>query len=70
MNNPVYGAVAQNREQNISQQFINFQNNFGQMFGGMDPAQIGPQLVNSGRISQSQFEQFRQIANAVTGMNK
>ncbi len=27
------------------------------------------QLLNSGQISQDQFEQFRQIANQITGRN-
>lgn len=61
--------------------FNNFQNNFGQFmqsFGnGMNPANIEQfaqqrvqQMLNSGQMSQQEFEQIRQMANQMTGMNK
>ena len=31
------------------------------------PQQMVQQLINSGRMSSAQFEQFRQIANQMTG---
>lgn len=61
--------------------FNNFQNNFGQFmqsFGnGMNPANMEQfaqqrvqQMLNSGQMSQQEFEQMRQMANQMTGMNK
>lgn len=61
--------------------FNNFQNNFGQFmqtFGqGMNPnsmeqfaQQKVQEMLNTGQMSQQQFEQFRQMANQMTGMNK
>lgn len=61
--------------------FNNFQNNFGQFmqaFGqGMNPngmeqfaQQKVQEMLNTGQMSPQQFEQFRQMANQMTGMNK
>lgn len=56
--------------QNFNQRLTMFNQNFKQQFGqNADPSQIGQQLLNSGQISQDQFEQFRQIANQITGKN-
>lgn len=70
MNNSIYDTVQKNRENQVADQFNNFINNFSKQFGGTKPEELGPQLVQSGAIPQNKFEQFRQIANAVTGMNK
>ena len=61
--------------------FNNFQTNFNQFaqsFGqGMNPnsmeqfaQQKVQEMLNSGRMSQQQFEQIRQMVNQITGMNK
>lgn len=56
--------------QNFNQRLTTFNQNLKQQFGqNADPSQIGQQLLNSGQISQDQFEQFRQIANQLTGKN-
>lgn len=36
---------------------------------GMTPEQYGRQLIQNGQMSPQQFEQYRAIANAITGMN-
>lgn len=35
----------------------------------MTPEQFGRQLISSGKMSQSDFNRFRMIANAITGQN-
>lgn len=56
--------------QGFNQRLNAFGQNLKQQFGqNADPSQIGQQLLNSGQISQDQFEQFRQIANQITGRN-
>ena len=48
---------------------------FGNFLQGLDanmrnsPYQAVQQLINSGRMSSTQFEQFRQMANRMTGKN-
>ncbi len=48
---------------------------FNMFLQGLDPGvrnspqQTVQQLLNSGRMTQSQFDQFRQIANRLTGKN-
>lgn len=55
---------------NFNQRINSFGNNFRQQFGpNADPQQIGQQLLNSGQISQEQFEKARQVANFITGKN-
>lgn len=51
------------------QQFLNQYNNFSRNFqqGGLDPKQQVQNLLNSGQMSQEQFNQLRYIANAITG---
>ena len=36
---------------------------------GMTPEQIVRQKIQSGEMTQAQFEQYRQIANQLTGKN-
>lgn len=36
---------------------------------GMTPEQIVRQKIQNGEMSQAQFEQYRQIANRLTGRN-
>lgn len=53
-----------------SNQFANFVNNFMKTFPNMSPQQIGMQLLNSGRMSQADFQAYSQIANRLTGRSK
>lgn len=54
--------------QNFQQQF----NQFAQQFQGgpqqMNPQMLVQQKLNSGEMSQAQFEQLRNYANMLTGM--
>ena len=70
MNDSIYDTVQKSKEQKIADQFTSFINNFSKQFPNMRPEQLGPQLVQNGVIPQQQFEQFRQVANMATGMNK
>ena len=50
--------------------FQNFQNqfnNFQKQMIGVNPQQMVQQLLNSGQMSQQQFNQIRDIANQITG---
>ena len=54
--------------QQTAQQFNNFVQGLDQNIRN-SPQQMVQQLINTGRMSQQQFDQFRQIANQVTGRN-
>lgn len=54
--------------QGFNQRLTTFSNNFKNQFGqDANPEAIGRELINSGKINQQQFEQYRQIANMITG---
>ena len=57
MSNPLYGAMQNQMPNGIMQRFQQFQ----QMFKG-DPRQQVQQLLNSGKVSQSQYNQAVQMA--------
>ena len=57
MSNPLYGQMQQ-PSNNIMQRFQQFQ----RMFRG-DPKQQVQQMLNSGKVSQSQYNQAVQMAN-------
>ena len=59
MNNPLYQMLGQ--QQPMGNMFQRFQQ-FQQMFKG-DPRQQVQQLLNSGKVSQSQYNQAVQLAN-------
>ena len=69
MSNPIYNAMAGNQSMmpggfaNIFQRFKQFQ----QMFRG-DPRQQVQQLLNSGRVSQTQYNQAVQMAQTLQRM--
>lgn len=64
MSNPLYQMMGQQMPQNnLLQRFQQFQ----QMFRG-DPRQQVQQLLNSGRVSQSQYNQAVQMANQFAKM--
>ena len=52
--------------QQFKAQFDNFARNFQQ--GGQNPQQLVQQLLNSGQMTQAQFNQLRNIANQITGL--
>lgn len=64
MNNFFSGFSPPN-QQNFFQQFEHFAQQFKD---GVDPRQMVQELLLSGRMSQQQFNQFRAIANSLTGM--
>lgn len=41
---------------------------FAQNFKNSNPQQIVQNLLNSGKMTQEQFNQYRNIANQITGM--
>lgn len=69
MANPIFDRLMGNQNgAQLGQQFTNFVN------GLDDTTRKAPQktvqnLINSGRMSSVQFEQYRQIANKLTGKN-
>ena len=61
MNNPLFGMMGQ--QNNIMQRFQQFQ----QMFRG-DPRQQIQQMLNSGKVSQAQYNQAVQMAQQLQRM--
>lgn len=55
-----------NNPQQFKQQFEAFARNFQQ--GGQNPQQLVQQLLNQGKMTQEQFNQYRDIANKITGL--
>ena len=59
------GGMAQ-----MNKRLDSFGNNLRSQFGqNVSPEQLGQQLLNSGQLSQQKFEEFRQVANFITGRN-
>lgn len=54
-----------NNPQMFKQKFEEFARNFQQ--SGQNPQQVVQQLLNSGQMTQDQFNQLRSIANQITG---
>jgi hypothetical protein len=52
----------------LMQQFNTFRQNWLQQNPNVSPQQAVQNLLNSGKMSQQQFEQFRNIANSFSGM--
>ena len=64
MSNPLFGMLSGQMQMNpMLQKF----NQFRQMFKG-DPKQQVQQMLNSGKISQAQYNQAVQMANQVAQM--
>lgn len=64
MSNPLYQMMGQQMPQNgLLQRFQQFQ----QMFRG-DPRQQVQQLLNSGKVTQSQYNQAVQMAQQLRGL--
>ena len=62
-NNPVFNAFGG------YQNFMNQFNAFAQQMR-QDPRQQAQQMLNSGQMSQQQFEWCRQMANSILGVNR
>lgn len=63
MANPLFGMMHNQMPNNLMQRFQQFQ----QMFRG-DPRQTVQQMLNSGRISQGQYNQAVQMAQQLQRM--
>lgn len=63
MSNPLFNQYGNNPHSNMIQRF----NQFKQTFHG-DPKQQVQNLLNSGRVSQQQYNQAVQMANAFQKM--
>ena len=53
--------------QNFMNQFNQFRQNFG---SNQDPQQVVQQLLDSGKMSQQQFNQLSQMANQIINRNR
>lgn len=70
INNQIpYGNQPQinNNPNNFQQQFNQFVQNFRQ--SNITPQQAVQNMLNSGQMTQEQFNQYRQMANMLTGKN-
>ena len=54
-----------NNPAQLKQQFEAFARNFQQ--SGQNPQQLVQQLLNQGKMTQAQFNHYRDIANQITG---
>lgn len=65
MSNPLFGMMGGNNpiQNPMLQQLMQFKNNFSG-----DPRQQVQQLLNSGRVSQAQYDQAVQMANQIQKM--
>ena len=63
MSNPLYGMMQNQMPNNLMQRF----NQFRQMFKG-NPQQQVQQMLNSGKISQAQYNQAVQMAQQLQRM--
>lgn len=63
MSNPIFNLLGGNQFGNMSGLIQQFQQ-FKQQFSGDPKAQV-QQLLNSGKISQAQYDQAVQMANAM-----
>ncbi len=56
--------------QNLKSQFDSFVKNFNQTnITNLTPQQMVQNMLNSGQMSQQQFNELRSIANQITGKN-
>lgn len=62
MSNPLYSLLQQNKQTGSMENLINQFNQFRRNFRG-DPQQQVQQLLNSGRITQDQFNRAAEMAN-------
>lgn len=64
MGNPLFNQFGQGQQQNPIQNIIDEIQNFKQMFKG-DPKKEVEKLMQTGRMSQQQFNQLSQMANQI-----
>ena len=57
------GGNPMNNMVNMLQRF----NQFKQQFQNQDPEKMVQQLLDSGKMSQEQYKQFREMANSILG---
>lgn len=69
MSNPLYDALGGNKLPGNMAQMINQFNQFKQTFSGDPRAQV-QQLLNSGKVSQAQYDQAVKMANQLQKMLK
>lgn len=77
MGNSIFNVFNGNNQNGVNPNFGNPQINeqFNSFVQGLDenarryPQQMAQQLINSGRMSSAQFEQYRKMANMLTGKN-
>lgn len=69
MSSPLYSAMHSGEMNNDMLGVISRFKQFKQSFNG-DPQKVVMQMVNSGRISQQQLNQFQQMANQLSGILK
>lgn len=65
--NSLFQSYNQEKQPSFEQQLSNLARQIQQM--GTSPEALGRQLIQNGRMTQAQFEQYRQIANQLTGKN-
>lgn len=58
-----------NPNQNLLNNFQQFAANFQQSYPNMDPRSKVQELLNSGQMTQDQYNQLRMQVNQLTGMN-
>lgn len=66
--NPLFSMFG--NMQNFQNQFDQFSRNFSNNNNGMNPQAMVQNLLNSGQMTQDQFNQFRIMANQITGQNR
>ena len=62
--NPFFNAMGGNRQPNMMQQFQQFMN----QMKGKDPNAVIQDMMQSGKITQDQYNQARQQAQQMQGM--
>lgn len=69
MSNSIFNLLngQSNQQNSTSNKFLEFANQVRQ--NGISPEQTVRQLLNSGRMSQDQFNQLSNIANQLLGRN-
>ena len=71
MNNQSFNLTPNNPMFNAFGGYQNFMNNFNSFAQQIqqDPRQLAQQYMNSGQMTPQMFEQYRQQANAIMGVN-
>lgn len=64
MGNPFFGVMGGNKQPNMMQQFQQFMN----QMKGKDPNAVIQDMMQSGKITQDQYNQARQQAQQMQGM--